>query len=81
MLGQPAASHQDVGQSVVMVVLGLYVCFRHEGDFKEGAPWKRQYKICPNEIRTRDPGITSPTLYHMSGCPVPPCRTVKTVSM
>ena len=33
---------------------------------KTGAPRKEQYKICPDGIRTRDPRIESPTLYHLS---------------
>ena len=49
-----------------MVVLfkGLYVFFHREGDFKdEGSKLKGSTKFAL--IRTRDPRITGPTLYHL----------------
>ena len=44
---------------VVVVVLGLYVFFHHEGEFKDGGTEEKgQYKICPAGTRTCNRRIT-----------------------
>ena len=46
------------------VVVGLYVFFHHEGDFKDEGTKEREVQN-PNGIRTRGPRITSPRLHHL----------------
>ena len=48
------------------MVSGLYVFSTKRVISKTGAPRKELYNLCPSGIRTRDPRITSPTLYHLS---------------
>ena len=56
---------------VVVVVLGLYVFFHHEGDFKDGGTEeKSSTNFAPTELELTTAGllrrIMSPMLYHLS---------------
>ena len=50
-----------------MGILGLYVFFHHEGDFKDGGTEDEgRTKFASDGIKTHDLLVTSPTLYPLS---------------